>query len=158
GNPVPQGEVGEIHFRKDTGIGKSYSYIGAETRIKGDMDSFGDMGWIDTDGYLYVADRRTDMILIGGVNFYPAKTEAIVETQPDVLACAVIGIPEDDMGNRLHAIVELAPDAQKPKPEPFLEKVGGKLSGLKKPTTVEFTYERIRDDSGKLRRAALRAE
>lgn len=158
GQPMPQGEVGEIHFRKDTGIGKSYTYIGADTRIKGDMDSFGDMGWLDADGYLYVADRRTDMILIGGVNIYPAEIEAVIETLPDVLACAVIGLPEADMGNRLHAIVELAPDARIPDTAPFLEKVGMRLSGLKKPRTAEFTYERIRDDSGKLRRAALRAE
>lgn len=156
GNPLPQGEVGEIHFRKSSGVGTSYAYIGSDNRIKGDLDSFGDMGWLDADGYLYIADRRTDMILVGGVNVYPAEIEATIETLPGVLCCAVIGLPDPDMGNRLHAIVELAEDAEQPDASTFLRSLDGRISGLKRPTSVEFTRTPIRDDAGKVRRSALR--
>lgn len=156
GNPLPQGEVGEIHFRKTSGVGTSYVYIGAENRIKGDIDSFGDMGWLDADGYLYIADRRTDMVLIGGVNVYPAEIEAVIEALPGVLCCAVIGLPDADMGNRLHAIVELAPGMDEPDGPTFLSRLDDRISGLKLPASVEFTRTPIRDDAGKVRRSALR--
>lgn len=71
------------------------------------------------DGYLYIADRRTDMILVGGVNIYPAEIEAAIETLPEVLCCAVIGLPDMDLGNRVHAIVELAPSTPVPDPAHF---------------------------------------
>ena len=157
GVPLPVGEIGEIHFRKPGGVPQSYAYIGAQDRKRGDTDSFGDMGWLDQDGYLYIADRRTDMVLVGGVNVYPSEIEAAVETIPGVLCCAVIGLPDSDMGNRLHAIVELADGAPEPSDAAvFLQPAADLLSGLKRPRSVEFTRERIRDDTGKVRRSALR--
>ena len=159
GDPLPHGQIGEIHFRKQGGVGTSYAYIGAETRIKGDVDSFGDMGWIDEQGYLYIADRRTDMILIGGVNIYPAEIEAVVEAVPEANACAAIGLPDDgDLGNRLHIIVELHADLPEPEPGDFLARLAARLRGLKCPRSVEFTRDRVRDDAGKLRRSQLREE
>jgi bile acid-coenzyme A ligase len=158
GRELPQGEIGEIHFRKESGAGTSYSYIGSDSRIKGDIDSFGDQGWLDGNGYLYFADRRTDMILIGGVNIYPAEIEAIVESLPEVLCAAVIGLPDADMGNRLHAIVELGGDAPIPMHDGFLDRINERLTGLKRIASIEFTRAPIRDDTGKLRRTALRAE
>ena len=156
GTALPPGEVGDIRFRKAGGVGTSYAYIGSETRIADDTDSFGDMGWVDADGYLYIADRRTDMILVGGVNIYPAEIEAIVESLPDVLGCAVIGLPDADMGNRLHAIVELDRAADLPPQSAFLALAGRRLTGLKTLRSVEFTREPIRDEAGKVRRSALR--
>ncbi len=131
GRPLPQGEIGEIRFRKTSGVRTGYAYIGSDYRIVADTDSFGDMGWLDRDGYLYIADRRTDMILVGGVNIYPAEIEAAVEALPEVLCCAVIGLPDADLGNRVHAIVELAQATPPPDPVAFLRRVGERLSGLR---------------------------
>ncbi|SCW59797.1 bile acid-coenzyme A ligase [Sphingobium faniae] len=157
GDPLPPGEIGEIRFRKAGGVGKSYAYIGSDSRMAGDTDSFGDMGWLDQNGYLYIADRRTDMILVGGVNIYPAEIEAAVEAMPDVLCCAVIGLPDADLGNRLHAIVEMTPGVAPRDERAFLTQLGERIAGLKLPRSVEFTTDPIRDQAGKVRRSALRA-
>jgi len=157
GTPLPPGEIGEIRFRKASGVGTSYAYIGSGDRILGDSDSFGDMGWLDADGYLHIADRRTDMILIGGVNVYPAAIEAAVETLPGVLCCAVIGLPDPDLGNTVHAIVEIAPDHAMPDEGDFVKAMSQAVSGLGRPRSVEFTHEPVRDEAGKVRRSALRA-
>jgi len=156
GHPLPAGEVGEIRFIREGGPGRGYAYIGAENRILGQSDSFGDMGWLDAEGYLYVADRRTDMVLVGGVNIWPAEIEAAVERLEDVVCCAVIGLPDADMGNRLHAVVELAPGAPVPDEAAFLARANAGLSGLKRLRSAEFTTERVRDEAGKVRRSALR--
>jgi len=159
GRPLPAGEVGEIFFRRSTGVGTSYRYIGSETRVRTDIDGMGDMGWLDADGYLYIADRRTDMIVVGGVNVFPAEIEAALERVPGVLCAAVIGLPDADMGNRIHAIVELAQDTDVPDPAVALEYLAPALSQLapnKHPRSVEFTHQRVRDDAGKVRRSALR--
>lgn len=159
GQPLPAGEIGEIMFRRAGGVGKYYRYIGAESRIRDDLDGMGDMGWVDDQGYLYIADRRTDMILVGGVNVYPAEVEAAIERLPQVLCAAVIGLPDPDLGNRVHAIVELAQGTDTPSPEHGLQILAPALERLapfKRPLSVEFTYERVRDDAGKVRRSALR--
>jgi bile acid-coenzyme A ligase len=156
GNELPRGAIGEVRFRSAAGPGTTYSYIGSETRICGDLDGYGDMGWLDADGYLYIADRRTDMILLGGANIYPAEIEAVIDGLPGVLGSAVIGLPDPDMGNRLHAIVELEPGSVPPAGAAFTESLRTRLSALKCPRTFEFTSERIRDDAGKVRRLALR--
>lgn len=158
GQPLPPGQIGEIYFRRPLlGPGTRYKYIGAESRIRGDLDSLGDLGWLDEDGYLYIADRRADMVSVGGMNVYPAEIEAAIETHPQVLCAAVIGLPDDDLGHRMHAIVELAEAV--PVPEDglaFLAAQFQKLSSYKRPRSVEFTHEKLRDDAGKVRRAALR--
>ena len=74
------------------------------------------MGWLDDDGYLYLGDRCTDMILTGGANVYPAEVEAAIQEHPAVRSCAVIGLPDDDLGNRVHAIVEADADARRRRP------------------------------------------
>ena len=159
GKPLPPGQIGEIYFRKARGPGTAYAYIGSETRIRGELDSFGDMGWVDGDGFLYIADRRTDMVTIGGANVFPAEVEAALEQLPGVLCAAVIGLPDNDMGNRLHAIIEMATNTPIPADGlDFVSPAMARLSPLKRPRSVEFTRERIRDDSGKVRRSRLRAE
>lgn len=157
GAPLPAGEIGEIRFRKEGGAGAGYAYIGSASRIAGDTDGFGDMGWLDEDGFLYVADRRTDMVLVGGVNVYPAEIEAIVESLPGIQGCAVIGLPDDDIGNRLHAIVEMAPGADWPGEEVFLRDAAERITGLKRLRSAEWSHAPIRDEAGKVRRSALRA-
>ncbi|MEP6869283.1 MAG: AMP-binding protein [Novosphingobium sp.] len=160
GATLPPGEIGEILFRRAVGVGTSYRYIGAETRIVGDLDGLGDMGWLDADGYLYIADRRTDMILVGGINVWPAEVEAALEQVPGVACAAVIGLPDPDLGNRIHAIVELTEGTAAPDSDAALAFLAAGielLSPFKRPRSAEFTHERVRDDAGKVRRAALRA-
>nr|WP_047166177.1 AMP-binding protein [Sphingomonas sp. Y57] len=159
GTPLPTGTIGEIHFRKTGGAPASYAYIGAAGRTKGDIDSFGDMGWLDEAGYLHIADRRTDMVLVGGINIYPAEIEAAIEALPGVRGCAVIGLPDADMGNRLHAIIEVvSPDDVPEDLGAFLAPLADRLPALKRPRSTEFTLHPIRDEAGKVRRSALREE
>lgn len=158
GEPLGPGQVGEIHFRRRAlGPGTKYAYIGSDTRIRGDLDSFGDLGWLDEDGYLYIADRRSDMVIVGGMNVYPAEIEAAIERHPVVQCCAVIGLPDEDMGSRLHAIVELPADQEVPADGlAFLAAELERLATYKRPRSIEFTYEPVRDDAGKVRRTQLR--
>jgi bile acid-coenzyme A ligase len=159
GTELPPGEIGEIYFRADAGPAAAYAYIGSDTRVRGDLDSFGDMGWLDEDGYLYIADRRTDMVVIGGVNVFPAEIEAAIESLPGVACAAVIGVPDNDLGNVLHVIVELDAAVREPlNGLDFLKPALVSLSTLKHPRSVEFTRERVRDDTGKVRRFQLRAD
>ena len=103
---LPRGEVGEIYMRSASAE-PTYRYVGAVARtLPGGWESLGDMGWIDTDGYVYLSDRQTDMILVGGSNVYPAEVEAALDEHPRVRSSAVIGLPDDDLGSRPHAIVQ----------------------------------------------------
>lgn len=107
GKLLPAGEIGEIFMRPKAGQGTTYRYVGAEAKaISGGFESLGDIGWLDADGYLFLADRRTDMILAGGANIYPAEVESVIDQHPAVRSSAVIGLPDDDLGNHVHAIVD----------------------------------------------------
>ena len=110
GNDVAPGEVGEIYFRPAGGLGSTYHYLGAQPRARGEWETFGDLGRLDADGYLYLADRRTDLIISGGANIYPAEIEAAIDAFPGVLASVAIGLPDEDLGQRVHAIVEVRRD------------------------------------------------
>jgi bile acid-coenzyme A ligase len=135
----------------------AYRYVGAEARTReGGWESLGDNGWLDDDGYLYLSDRVGDMILTGGANVYPAEVEAALLEHPMVRTCAVIGLPDEDKGNRVHAIVEADPEAvEEAELRVF---VAERLVSYKLPRTYEFVDEPLRDDAGKVRRSALRAE
>jgi len=158
GMPLPPGEMGEVWMRR-TRANETYRYVGAEPRRSEDgWESLGDMGRMDEEGYLYLGDRMQDMILCGGSNIYPAEVEAALQEHPAVRSCAVIGLPDDDLGNRVHAIVEPDPDAGELSVEELLAFVGERLVRYKVPRSVELVDEPLRDDAGKVRRAALRAE
>jgi len=157
GVPLPSGEIGEVRFLRAPDAVDRYAYVGADAPPRS-LDGFGDMGWLDDEGFLFIADRRTDMIVVGGVNVYPAEVEAAIEALPGVLGAAAIGLPDLDLGNRVHAIVELADHAPVPDEAAFIARLRDRLSGFKLPRSIEFVRERIRDDAGKVRRAALRAE
>ena len=156
GNEVPRGVEGEV-WLKSGNDSPTYRYVGAEARTrKGGWESLGDNGWLDADGYLYLGDRTTDMILTGGSNVYPAEVEAAIAEHPAVQSCAVIGLPDDDLGNIVHAIVEANPsDLQI---DELLSFLGERLVRYKVPRSIEIVNEPLRDDAGKLRRSALRAE
>jgi len=156
GERLPLGEIGEIYLRRPEGAPPSYQYRGASARtLPGGWESLGDIGSFDADGYLYLADRRTDMILVGGSNVYPAEIEAALDEHPNVQSSAVVGLPDEDMGNALHAIVQ--PKGELTEAQ-LREHVQGLLVPYKQPRTYEFVEGNIRDDAGKVRRTALRDE
>jgi bile acid-coenzyme A ligase len=155
GVELPTGEVGEIWLLPATGPGSTYRYVGAESNRAADgWESVGDMGRLDADGYLHLADRRTDMILIGARNVYPAEVEAALESHPDVLSAAVIGLPDADLGSRIHALVETRGSLE---PETLRDHVASRLARWKVPHDIERVETPLRDDAGKVRRSALRA-
>lgn len=155
---LPPGEVGEVWMRVDPDRPRTYRYIGAEARTEGDWESLGDMGSIDEDGYLYLADRMKDMILSGGSNIYPAEVEAALDEHPSVSSCAVIGLPDEDLGNVVHAVVHMAPDAEPVSDDELRAFLAERLVGYKIPRSFERVDQPVRDDAGKVRRSALATE
>jgi bile acid-coenzyme A ligase len=156
GRDVPPGTVGEVFMMPAGGPGSTYTYRGAEPRRVDGWDSLGDLGRLDEDGYLYLADRSADLIVSGGANVYPAEVEAALDAHPAVRSSAVIGLPDDDLGERVHAIVDVA-DAEVTAAE-LLAHVREQLVRYKVPRSVELVREPLRDEAGKVRRSALRAE
>jgi bile acid-coenzyme A ligase len=156
GNEVAVGEKGEVwmHSIRDA---PTYRYIGASARtLEGGWESLGDMGHLDADGYLYLGDRAADMILSGGANIYPAEVEAALQEHAGIHSCAVIGLPDDDKGNTIHAIIEA--DAASMDLDELRSFLGERLVTYKIPRTFEFVDPPLRDDAGKVRRSALRAD
>jgi bile acid-coenzyme A ligase len=155
---LPPGEIGEVWMRPPEGRA-TYQYIGAEARTDDDgWESLGDMGSMDADGYLYLADRRTDLILAGGANIYPAEVEAALDEHPAVASCCVIGLPDEDLGQRVHAILELDPGAADPSDDELRTFLRERLAPYKIPRSFERVDGTIRDDAGKVRRSQLRQE
>ena len=152
---LPPGEIGEV-FMRATANRRTYEYVGAEPRLSPDgWESLGDMGSMDEDGYLFLADRRKDMILSGGANIYPAEIESAINEHHDVVSCAAIGLPDDDLGNRIHAVVQVRAPIDPDELRTFLVE---RLVRYKIPRSFEFVHDVVRDDAGKVRRAALRDE
>ena len=152
GNDLPAGEAGDVWMRWTGRDTPTYRYIGAEPQEDDGWECLGDVGWMDDDGYLYLADRRKDMILVGGANVYPAEIEAALNAHPSIQSSAVIGLPDDERGNIVHAIVQ-ADELDLDELRVFL---GERLVSYKIPRTFEMVDEPLRDDAGKVRRAALR--
>jgi len=155
GRELPPGEVGEIYMIPAAGPGTTFSYRGAERRVTADgWESVGDMGWLDGQGYLYIADRRTDMILCGGRNIYPAEIEAALNAHPAVRSSVVIGLPDDDLGQRIHAIVE----ADGVTDEALRAHLEQRLVPYKWPHSFEYVDAPLHNEAGKVRRSALREQ
>ncbi|HEY1836540.1 MAG TPA: AMP-binding protein [Rhizomicrobium sp.] len=156
GEMLPRGETGEIFMRKKPDMPATYRYVGAEKRgLDGGWESIGDIGRLDAEGYLYLADRRTDMILVGGANVYPAEVESAIDEHPLVQSSCVIGIPDEDLGNRVHAIVQPREGLTQSDLEAHL---ADRLVRYKRPRSIEFVTTPLRDDAGKVRRSQLRDE
>ncbi len=113
---------------------------------------------MDEDGYLYLADRRTDMILVGGSNVYPAEVEAALDEHPQVASSAVIGLPDPDLGQVVHAIVQPAPGLDDVDLDDLRRHLAERLVRYKQPRTFELVREPLRDDAGKVRRSQLLAD
>ncbi len=154
--PVPAGEVGEI-FMRPHGSRTTYEYIGsdpAKTTPEGFV-SVGDMGWVDDDGYLFLADRRTDLIITGGANVYPAEVEAALSEHRGIADVAVIGLLDDEWGKRVHAVVQPGQELSEAELDAHCRE---RLASYKVPKTWEFVAQLPRDEAGKIRRSALVAE
>ena len=159
GKPV-LGEIecrdGELWMRRGAGEDNPYRYVGATAKEAGDgWESLGDLGYIDADGYVYITDRDSDMILVGGSNVYPAEIEAALDEHPAVRSSCVIGLPHEDLGSAPHALVELATPVSD---EDLNAHLRERLVPYKLPRSIERVDEPLRDDAGKVRRSALRAE
>lgn len=159
GTEAPTGEVGEI-FMKRVDIEQSYFYIGSEPAKTSDdgFASVGDLGYVDEDGYLFIADRRVDLIITGGANVYPAQVEAALTEHSGVGDAAVIGIPDDAWGKRVHAVVEAADTSNPPTVAELDAHCRDRLTSYKVPKSYEFVDELPRDPAGKIRRSRMVTE
>jgi long-chain acyl-CoA synthetase len=158
GNILPAGQLGTIYSSARGGF--EY-YKNAEQTAKarrGKYSTVGDVGYLDDDGYLYLSDRKTDMIISGGVNIYPAEVENVLITHRGVGDVAVFGIPNDEWGEEVMAVIEPAPGVagDDELAAELLEFCRGKLAGYKLPRSIEFMAELPRDPSGKLYKRKLR--
>jgi len=158
GNELPPGEVGSIYTSAMPGMPK-FEYHNAPEKTaeswRDDEFTVHDLGSLDEDGYLFLADRRVDLILRGGVNIYPAEVEHALAMNPDVVDSAVFGLPDEQLGQRVHAIVELRPGAP-PDPDAILGQLREHLAPYKLPTTFEFVDELPREPNGKVLKRQLR--
>jgi long-chain acyl-CoA synthetase len=160
GRPCPLGTPGTVWFRGAT----NFEYFNApektaETRNEaGDTSTVGDVGYVDDDGYLYLTDRKTYMIISGGMNIYPQETENLLVTHPKVMDAAVIGVPNEDLGEEVKAVVQPVPGVE---PGPQLEQelidfCRSHLSHIKCPRSIDFEEELPRLPTGKLYKRLLR--
>ncbi len=157
GREVPPGQMGEIYVMPPGGTGSTFHYVGAEPKLSADgWQSVGDMGYFDAEGYLYLGDRRSDMLLSGGRNIYPAEVEAAIDAFSAVRSSAVIGLPDDDLGERLHAIVDAGAQAGDFDEQALRAHLQAQLVHYKVPASIEVVDTLLRDDAGKMRRRALR--
>jgi long-chain acyl-CoA synthetase len=158
GRDVKRGEVGEIYLRGPLYSEFTYNNDDAKRReiALGDLVTVGDMGYQDADGYLYLCDRKRDMIISGGVNIYPAEIESVLIQMPGVRDCAVFGIPDEEFGEQICAHVEplanVAVDAGAVRA--YLTQ---HLARYKIPKVVELSSSLPREDSGKIFKRKLRA-
>jgi len=159
GNELPPGEVGEIFLRRPDDPLPQFEYIGAEPpkRIDG-FTTIGDLGWVDEDGFLYIADRRVDMIVTGGANVFPAEVEAALSEHPQVNDVVVIGLPDPEWGRRVHAVVEPVDPSAPPTPEALEAFVRARLAAYKVPKGFEIVERIPRTDAGKINRGTLTSE
>lgn len=153
GMELPTGEVGEIFMRPDKNAPGTPKVVGAEIRSHDGWTTVGDLGWVDEDGYLYISDRRVDLIVSGGANVFPAEVEAALMRHPKVISAVVVGIPDDDLGQRVHAVVEASAETRPHELHAFLT---DRLVRYKIPRSLRIVTESLRDDAGKARRAAIR--
>jgi long-chain acyl-CoA synthetase len=157
GKALPPGEIGTIYCRHLAL--PDFTYINnpaARRQIDhGGLAAVGDMGYLDPDGYLFVCDRRSDMVISGGVNIYPAEIEAMLMTLPGVADCAVFGIPDPEYGEALAAHVQPQPGAVLDG-EDVRDFLRRRLANYKVPRMVEFSAALPREDSGKIFKRKLR--
>ena len=158
GAEVPPGTVGTVYMRRTDVEGPTFHYVGASAppATPDGLVAMGDLGWLDEEGYLYLADRRLDLIVTGGANVYPAEVESAISSHPAVRDVAVVGLTDEEWGKRVHAVVELAAGHDPERAPAELDAhLRARLAAYKVPKTYEFVARMPRDESGKIRRQAL---
>ncbi len=159
-NEVPAGTEGRLFFEDSTGRGIYYPNDPAKTaaaHLRPGVFTIGEIGYVDPDGYVYITDRFSDMIVSGGVNIYPAEAEAVLITHPQVADCAVIGVPNTDMGEEVKALVVAVDPANPPDPAELIGLCREHLAGYKCPRTVDIVETVGRSAMGKINKRAVRA-
>ena len=155
GTEADVGEPGELMVRS-TWLAEYYNRPDATRASTRDgFFSVGDVAYRDEEGYYFICDRRVDMIISGGVNVYPAEVEAVLDAHPAVADAAVIGVPDEEWGESVKAIVALRP-GQHATGEELIDFCGERLAGYKKPRSVDFVDELPRDAAGKLLKRKIR--
>jgi long-chain acyl-CoA synthetase len=158
--PLPKGTPGEIWFKTAT----PFEYFNDPDRTAqarsadGTMSTVGDVGYVDDDGFLYLTDRSSFMIISGGVNIYPQECENLLITHPAVADAAVFGVPNEDFGEEVKAVVQLMPGTF-PTPETAAALIafcGEHLARHKVPRSVDFIDQMPRLPTGKLYKKPLR--
>jgi len=159
GQDVPTGEIGTVYMKLGQGDFEYFKDRGkTDANRTAGFFTVGDIGYLDEGGYLFLCDRKSDMIISGGVNIYPAEIEAALLTHPDVADAAVFGIPHEDWGEEIKAVVEPAPgvDADDALTERLLAHCAERLARFKLPRSIDYTTEMPRDPNGKLYKRKLR--
>lgn len=156
GTLAPSGEIGEIYLR--TPMTGGYRYLGGAAPLPTTPDGFtsaGDLGHLDEDGYLYIADRRSDMIVTGGANVFPAEVESALLEHGDLVDVVVIGLDDPKWGRRVHAVVQPRDISRPPSADSVIQFAKTKLAGYKVPKSVEFIDEIPRTAATKVNRSEL---
>jgi len=155
GSEAAPGQPGELMVRNSW----QAEYFNRPDATRGSLrDGFfsvGDIAYRDEEGYYFICDRRVDMIISGGVNIYPAEVEAVLHAHPAVMDAAVIGVPDEEWGESVRAIVQLRP-AMTATADELAAFCASRLAGYKKPRSYEFVDELPRDAAGKLLKRQLR--
>ncbi|SED13825.1 long-chain acyl-CoA synthetase [Rhizobiales bacterium GAS191] len=157
GNDLPQGEIGEVFAGIEGYPDFTYHNLPgkrAEVERHG-LITCGDVGYLDQDGYLFLCDRKRDMVISGGVNIYPAEIEAVLHAVSGVQDCAVFGIPDEEFGEALIAFVEPLPGASL-EPASLRRELARRLADYKVPKRIEISSALPREDSGKIFKRRLR--
>lgn len=160
GAPLGPGEEGRIYFRDTTGRGVLYHNDAEKTRaahLAPGVFTLGEIGYADQDGYLFITDRVSDMIVSGGVNIYPAEAEQVLIEHPGVADVAVIGVPSAMMGEDVKALVMAADPAHPPGADDLDAFCRARLAGYKSPRSYEVVADLGRNAMGKVNKRALRA-
>lgn len=159
GKELPTGEIGTIYCSK----GEVFQYHGDEGKtqsvtLNNDWTTIGDVGYVDAEGYLYLTDRKSYMIISGGVNIYPQETEDCLITHEKVADVAVFGVPNEDMGEEVKAVVELVDFslASKALEQELITYCQSKISKIKCPRSIDFEESLPREDTGKLKKRLIK--
>ena len=157
GKQLPAGEVGLIYVSTIPGRGFRYHKAPEKTAAayRGSSFTVGDMGYLDEDGYLFICDRKADMVISGGVNIYPREIEEVLYRHPEVIDAAVFGVPDPQWGESLRAVVELRPGARANEAD-LGEFCRAALADYKCPRSFELVAELPRDPNGKVLKRKLR--
>jgi long-chain acyl-CoA synthetase len=160
GSQLAAGEEGQIYFRDTSGRGIIYHNDPEKTaaaHLEPGVFTLGEVGYEDAEGYLYITDRTSDMVVSGGVNIYPAETEQVLLLHPGVADCAVIGVPNAEMGEELKALVVVAVDIAEPSEYELDGFCRDQLAGFKCPRSYDFVPDVGRNTMGKINKRKLRA-